>query len=102
MSASYRDKPRADDFEEMLAQLGGAQALRDDPNDFRKAVERLWDERVSLIELHPNKWVSMGKDGVVSIGDSIEDVVSATEAKGVSTADVVVELLDPEPEMLIL
>ena len=44
----------------------------------------------------------MGKDGVVSIGDSIEEVVSDTEAKGVSTADVIVELLNPEPEALIL
>ena len=76
--------------------------FRDDPNDFRKAVERLWDERDSLIERHPNRWVSMGKDGIVSIGDSIEEVVSDTEAKGVSTADVVIELLDPEPEALIL
>ena len=102
MVASYRDKPSADDFEEMLAQLGGAQALRDDPNDFRNAVERLWDERDSLIERYPKRWVSMGKDGVVSIGDSLEDVVSATEAKGVSTADVIVELLDPQLEALIL
>ena len=62
----------------------------------------MWDERDSLIERHPNRWVSMGKDGVVSIGDSIEEVVSDTEAKGVSTADVIVELLDPEPEALIL
>ena len=45
---------------------------------------------------------SMGKDGVVSIGDSIEEVVSATEVKGVSTADVIVEYLDPNPETLIL
>ena len=102
MITNQSERPNADDFEEMLAQLGGAQALRDDPNDFRKAVERLWNERDSLIELHPNKWVSMGKDGVVSIGDSIEEVVSTTAAKGVSTADVIVELLDPEPEALIL
>ena len=68
MVASYRDKPSADAFERLLAHLGGPQALRDDPNDFRKAVERLYDARESLIEKHPNKWVSMGKDGVVSIG----------------------------------
>lgn len=102
MITSQSERPNADDFEEMLAQLGGARALRDDPNNFRKAVERLWDERDSLIERHPNRWVSMGKDGVVSIGESIEEVVSDTEAKGVSTADVIVELLDPEPEALIL
>ena len=102
MNTSQSDSLSADDFEEMLAQLGGAQALRDDPNDFRKAVGRLWEERDSLIERHPHKWVSMNKDGVVSIGETIEEVVSATEAKGVSTADVIVEFLDPEPEALIL
>ena len=102
MITRQSDRPSADDFGEMLAQLGGAQALRDAPNDFRKAVARLWDERDSFTEQHPNKWVSMGKDGVVSIGDSIEEVVSDTEAKGVSTADVIVELLNPEPEALIL
>ena len=57
MITRQSDGPSADDFEEILAQLGGAQALRDDPNDFRKAVEQLWEERDSLIELHPNKWV---------------------------------------------
>ena len=36
------DSSSADGFEELLAQLGGAKVLRDDPNDFRKAVNRLW------------------------------------------------------------
>ena len=94
--------PSEEDFKELLASLGGVRALRDDPDDFHKAVNRLWSERGSLTEKHPNKWVSMGKDGVVSVGDSIEEVVAATEIKGVSTADVVVEYLDPNPETLIL
>ena len=102
MVTQLPDRPTADEFEEMLAELGGVEALRDDPNDFRKAVNRLWIERDALIEKHPNRWVSMGKDGVVSIGDSIEEVVSATDTKGISTADVVVEYLDPDPETLIL
>ena len=102
MLTKQSDRPSKEEFEEMLAQLGGVEAFREDPNDFRKAVKRLWGERDSLIEKHPNKWVSMGKDGVVSIGDSIEEVVSATKAEDVSTADVIVEYLDPNPETLIL
>ena len=102
MLTKQSDRPSEDDFEEMLAQLGGVRALRDDPNDFREAVNRLWDERDLLIENHPNKWIAMSKGVVVSVGDSIEEVVSATEAKGVSTADVIVEYLDPNPETLIL
>ena len=102
MLAKQPDRRSDDDFKDMLAPLGGAEALRDDPNDFRKAVNRLWAERELLAETHPERWVSMGKDGVVSIGDSIEEVVAATEIRGVSTADVVVEYLDPDPERLIL
>ena len=102
MLASNPDRQSEDDFDDVLTHLPGAEALRDDPNDFRKAVNRLWAERESLIEEHPNKWISMGRDEAVSIGDSIEEVVAATEAKGVSTADVIVEYLDPEPETLIL
>ena len=44
----------------------------------------------------------MGKYGVIAIGDSIEEVVAATEESKVSTADVIVEYLDPELERLIL
>ena len=54
------------------------------------------------MDQHPYKWVSMGKGGVVAIGDSIEEVVAATEAKAVSIADRIVEFLDPNPETLIL
>ena len=96
------DSSSEDGFEELLAQLGGAKALKDDPNDFRKAVNRLWAERYLLADTHSNRWVSMGKVGVVSVGDSIEDVVAATEAKGISTADVIAEHLGSEPERLIL
>ena len=102
MLTKSSDSLGKDYFEELIAQLGGVQALRDDPNDFRKAVNRLWDEQDSLVEQYPHKWVSMGKDGVVAIGDSIEEVVAATEESNVSTADVIVEYLDPEPETLIL
>ena len=34
------DRPSDDYFKEMLAELGGVEALRNDPNDFRKAVSR--------------------------------------------------------------
>ena len=101
MLTKSSDSPGKDYFEDLIAQLGGVQALRDDPNDFRKAVKRLWDEQDSPVEQHPHKWVSMAKVGVVAIGDSIEEVVAATEESNVSTADVIVEFLDPNPETLM-
>ena len=74
MPTKQSDILSEDDFEELLAQLGGVETLRYDPNDFCKAVNRLWAECEMLTGTHPHKWVSMGKDGVVAIGDSIEEV----------------------------
>ena len=53
MLTKSSDRPSEDEFDDLLAHLGGAEALRDDPNDFRKAVSRLWIEREFLIENHP-------------------------------------------------
>ena len=53
--ANQSDRPSEYDFEELFTQLGGVDALQDDPNDFRKAVNRLWAERKLLIGTHPNK-----------------------------------------------
>ena len=38
MLTKSSDRPGEDYFEELLAQLGGVEALRDDPIDFRKSV----------------------------------------------------------------
>ena len=92
----------ADFIEEALAQFGGIETLHKGTDEFREAVTRMWNERESLVEKHPDKWVAMGKDGVVSIGDSIEEVLSAVEASGFITSEVAVEFLDANPTTLIL
>ncbi len=59
-------------LKELLAYLGVVQALRDDPNDFRKVVIRLWTGTRLLTRSHPNK---DGQRWLISIGDSIEEAV---------------------------
>ena len=89
-------------FTDLLDHLGGVEALREGADEFQQAVTRMWTERGSLVEKHPNKWVAMSENGVVSIGDSIEEVLLVVEDRNISSSEVVVEYLDPNPETLIL
>ena len=62
----------------------------------------MWAERDSLVERHPGKWVAMGKDGVVSVGDSIEEVLSVADAENASRPEMVIEYLVPNPATPVL
>lgn len=70
--------------------------------DFREAVDRLWSEYDALVERHPHKWVAMSRDGLVAVGDSIEEVLSVVDSKGLGRSEITLEYLDPDPDHLIL
>ena len=89
---------------DLIDDLGGVATLPEgeDEDEFLQAVKRMWAERDSLVERHPGKWVAMGKGGVVSVGDSIEEVLSVADAENAGRPELVVEHLDPNPATLIL
>ena len=63
---------------------------------------RLKREHSSLLEKHPQKWVAMGKGGVLALADSMEEMCEALETVGLRKAVYVTEFLDPDPPILIL
>ena len=95
MLSNQPENPHEIDYDSLFAEISEA-LLRDDSNDFREAACRFIEIRAQLTEEHPNKWIAMGKDGVIAVGDSIEEVVAVTRAKGINTADVTIEYLDAE------
>ncbi len=82
--------------------LGGAKALIDEMDDYHQIVACMSKERPSLVERHPDKWVAMGKEGVIAVGDSMDEVLREVEGRGLHGADVVIEFLDTDPPLLIL
>ncbi len=86
----------------LIEELGGVATLPEGEDEFLQAVKRMWAERDSLVERHPGKWVAMGKDGVVSVGDSIEEVLSVADAENASRPEMVIEYLDPNPATPVL
>ena len=88
--------------EEIVDNLGGVKALREGKDEFHQVVSRMDEERASLVKEHPDKWVAMGKDGVLAVGDSMEDVFGAVESAGLRGSEFEVEFLDSDPPDLIL
>ncbi len=91
-----------DYVEEIIEGLGGAKVLMDEMDEYHQIVARMRKEYPSLVERHPDKWVAMGKDGVLAVGDSIDEVLKEVEGRGLHGTDVVVEFLDTDPPLLIL
>jgi hypothetical protein len=87
---------------EIVEGLGGAKAIVEGIREYHKIVVRMRNERASLMEEHPNRWVAMGREGVVAIGDSIDAVIEDAKAQGLQGSDLVIEFLDTDPPILIL
>ena len=81
-------KPRAE-IPQVIEEFGGVAAL------MQKEIE-------SLPETTDDRWVAMGRDGVLETGNSLEETLSKVEAKGLADGTVIVEFLSAEPEVLIL
>ena len=60
------------------------------------------EEHAGLIEQYPDRWVAVGLDGLLTVGDTEDEVFKVIDEKGIPRSDVVVEFLDTDPPMLIL
>ena len=86
----------------LIERLGGAEALKQSSLDFQQVSARLQQERKSLLQKYPRKWVLMSKDGLLAVGDTYDEVRNFAESKGLRRPKVIAEYLDPNPPPLIL
>ncbi len=90
---SAKDQAVAD---RIVEAMGGIQGFAEEMEKFRKLNARFSRDQAALTALHPHKWVAVDIDGLVLVGDSMEEVFLACEARGLSNPEVVVHYLDPE------
>ena len=86
----------------MIEERGGVAAMRERMDEFHQCVVRMDNERAALLEKHPDKWVAMGKDGLLAVGSSIDDVLVEIDDRGMRDAEMLIEFLDTNPPVLIL
>ncbi len=74
------NRPTDEEFlRKAIEELGGPMAWDDGMAEFYKAASRLGGKYDALVEKYPDKWVDMGKDGVVAVCDSLKEAHSAAE-----------------------
>ena len=94
-------QPRAS-IAQVVEQFGGVEALAARMDEHERLTARMQKEIESLPKTSDDRWVAMGRDGALEVGDSLEEVVSIVKAKGMADGTVIVEFLSAEPEVLIL
>lgn len=89
---------------ELIDALGGEDALRALTEKLavsQKVVERMNDERHALFDKHPDRWVAMGINGIVTVSDSLDEVLSIVDSKGLGQTEVVIEFMDTKPQLRV-
>ena len=81
---------------------GGVSGMVAKMEEFHNVVALMRQERPRLMEEYPDKWVVMGKDGDVVVGDSIDDALEKADALGMERGEMIVDYLETDPPMLIL
>lgn len=96
-------KPAAEEFlRKAVEELGGPIVWGDGMAEFYKAATRLQDDYDVLVKKYPDKWVAVGKDGVLAVCDSLKEAHSAAKLARSHGSQCVIEFLNSNPEPLIL
>ena len=88
-------KPDEAVVEEMIAFFGGEEEMRRGNELFHQVVLRLHSEEIALTKQYPHKWVAVGKDGLLEVGDSLEEVNEAVKARGMKNPEYLLHYLNP-------
>ena len=86
----------------IIESLGGAKVLMNEMDEYQEVITRMREERPNLVVSYPDQWVAMRREGVLAVGNSMDEVLGQVETLGVHTADVVIEFMDTDPPVLIL
>ncbi len=81
---------------------GSGDPMDEEEADYEAAWLRIDQERETLTQQYPDKWIAMGKDGVVAVGVTLDDVVAKVDAQGVRRGSVDIKFMDTDPSPMLL
>ena len=89
-------------FKQLVEDLGGRKWLKsviEESDAAREARLRLNRERSDLLKTYPHKWVAFGRDGVLTVAASPEELFESLEACGKREVFFITDHLDPDPPL---
>ena len=96
------DADMGNSADSMIEAMGGAKGIRTLIEDRQSMFVEFWAAYSSLLEQHPDKWVAWGKEGVIDIADSRDELLRGMRSRNLTANDVMVEFLDTDPKGYIL
>ena len=91
-------------FSDVIARMNelGYEVMRERDESSWAAFKRMKEDYDSLLEKHPDRYAAVGKDGLLAVGDSADEVVREVKARGFHSWEFVLEFLesDPAPQLL--
>ena len=101
MTLTKGEKERVLDSAVQMIKESGA-AGDEEGLEYEAAWLRMRQEMETLLKTYPDKWVAMSKDGIVAVGDSLDDVFAKVNAKRVPLGKIDVQFVDTNPSPLLL
>ena len=86
----------------LIKELGGAKQVHGEIVEYSKRVVRFEEMRNALMKKHPDKWVAMADEEIVTVAESLQDALDELDRRGIRRADAVVEFLNTRPRNMIL
>ena len=101
LTQSERDK-LWEDHVAMIEEEGGVGAIMDEMEEFQELLSQFLAMDSSLVKRYPDKWVAMGKGGVIAVGDSATEALDNLEELGLDRSKAVCQFMNTNPPILIL
>ena len=98
----YKESALLDEACALIEEMGGVGALIEDLAELHELHAHMTRQLPSLVGKYPGKWVAVGMNGVLAVGDSEEKALQAAENQGIRRSNVLVEFMDTDPPALIL
>ncbi len=90
------------DKDEIIAIIGKPEAVASELAEFQKTVRALSSNHPRMIDKYPRQWVAIYRGKVRATGNSLEDVLTEMDEKGLPRERTVVRFIEKNHRTMIL
>ena len=74
-------------YREMIEEAGGFHSMMQGMQTFDSLVRKMHNERTDLLEKYPDQWVAIGKDGVIAVTSTLEELITQINDLGIANGE---------------
>lgn len=86
----------------LISEVGSAEEIYQSLTQFRKDVNLLAQQRADLTKKYPDKWVAFYDGGVISVANTLANLLRMVDKKGLPVDKVVTQFLSTQKRTMIL